>query len=65
MVHSLIESYRLLENMVIIPCELADDGVLSGFHSQDYLKCLKESGDEDGDEEYGLGASEITILTAF
>lgn len=55
MVHSLIESYGLLKNVTLIESQEADEDVMTGFHSQDYLNCIKENSDEDGDEEFGLG----------
>ena len=55
MIHSLIESYGLLEKLVKIDFKKADEEVLSGFHSVDYVNCMKENTDEDGNEEYGLG----------
>lgn len=56
MVHSLIESCDLLSHVKILGCGTASEDELAGFHSRDYLTCLKESYEdcEDG-EEYGLG----------
>lgn len=60
MVHSLIESYGLLKNVTLIESQEADEDVMTGFHSQDYLNCIKENSDEDGDEEFGLGYCKIS-----
>uniref|UniRef100_A0A6P8I495 Histone deacetylase n=1 Tax=Actinia tenebrosa TaxID=6105 RepID=A0A6P8I495_ACTTE len=57
---SLIEAYGLLEdrNISIIPPKRASINELTGFHSNEYIECLKNYSDLDDEDEinqFGLG----------
>ena len=54
--HTLIESYDLMKNVLPINSDSNEEVDLSGFHSCDYINTLKGEIDSDDDnEEYGLG----------
>lgn len=56
LVHTLIESYDLMKNVLPINSDSNEEVDLSGFHSCDYINTLKGEIDSDDDnEEYGLG----------
>ena len=61
LVHSLISSYKLLRFMNILPSKKCKYSEIRNFHSDDYCKILKDSGqlyDEDNEyanDEFGLG----------
>ena len=57
MVHHLLDSYGLLNQVSILNCQTVNDDVIQGFHSADYLEFLKGNIDVDDEasEEFGLG----------
>lgn len=61
MVHALIESYGLLEHMIVVQSKKASIEDLKLCHSSGYIECLKNLDEEDCTEvndeqvEYGLG----------
>nr|XP_028602168.1 histone deacetylase 8 isoform X1 [Podarcis muralis] len=58
MVHSLIESYSLLDHMRIVPPKVASMEEMAGFHTDAYLQHLQkvsEEGDDDHPESVGFG----------
>lgn len=67
MVHSLIESYELLQYMKVTPSIKATSNDLQLFHSSAYVQYMKETKLDDSDEideeqiEFGLGMFLIII----
>jgi len=53
--HSLIRSYDLMTRVTPLPLVPATRDDLEVFHSRDYLDLLYKEGDQEEDEEYGLG----------
>lgn len=69
MVHSLIESYELLQHMTVVPSIKATLNDLQLFHSSAYVQCIKNAIFDDSDEideeqtDFGLGETfNVTIF---
>lgn len=67
MVHSLIESYELLQHMKVLPSLKATPDDLKSFHSTAFVDYMRESNDIDSEEEkdeqeeFGLCNVPLTI----
>ncbi len=53
----MLESYGLLDHVLLLNCDKVNDDVFQGFHSADYIEFLKGDVDveDESSEEYGLG----------
>ncbi len=63
LVHHLLESYGLLDHVLLLNCDKVNDDVFQGFHSADYIEFLKGDVDveDESSEEYGLGNKNMVI----
>ena len=59
-----MESYGLLDHVIILNCDKVHEDVIQGFHSADYLEFLKGDVDveDEASEEYGLGTIKWHLL---